>query len=164
MITARNAGLVIAALIVLRAVMAGLLPLSADEAYYWLWSRHLAAGYYDHPPAIAFVIRFGTFLFGDNEFGVRFGGVMLSLLLARRGVPVTLLEAHHDFDRDFRGDTVHPSTLEILDHLGLAERLLQLPHGKPRTLQMVTRAGTFTWRRAAEQTLDVLEAVAREPR
>ncbi|MGZ5925778.1 MAG: glycosyltransferase family 39 protein [Rhizomicrobium sp.] len=80
MITARNAGLVIAALIVLRAVMAGLLPLSADEAYYWLWSRHLAAGYYDHPPAIAFVIRFGTFLFGDNEFGVRFGGVMLSLL------------------------------------------------------------------------------------
>jgi 2-polyprenyl-6-methoxyphenol hydroxylase-like FAD-dependent oxidoreductase len=38
------------------------------------------------------------------------GGMMLALLLARRGVPVTLLEAHKDFDRDFRGDTVHPST------------------------------------------------------
>lgn len=59
--------------------MAAFLPLSADEAYYWLWSRHLAAGYYDHPPAIAFLIRIGTLLFGDNEFGVRFCGVLLSL-------------------------------------------------------------------------------------
>jgi NADPH-dependent 2,4-dienoyl-CoA reductase/sulfur reductase-like enzyme len=49
-------------------------------------------------------------------------GMMLSLLLARQGVPVTLLEGHKDFERDFRGDTVHPSTLEILDQLGLAER------------------------------------------
>ena len=47
-------------------------------------------------------------------------GAMLALLLARRGVPVTLLEMHHDFDRAFRGDTVHPSTLEILDQIGLA--------------------------------------------
>ena len=44
-------------------------------------------------------------------------GVMLSYLLARAGTPVTLLEAHHDFDRDFRGDTIHPSTLEALDAL-----------------------------------------------
>ena len=80
LISARNAGLFIAALIVLRAVMTALLPLSADEAYYWLWSRHLAAGYYDHPPAIAFVIRFGTLLFGDSAFGVRFGGVILSVI------------------------------------------------------------------------------------
>ena len=43
------------------------------------------------------------------------GGSMLALLFARRGVPVTLLEMHKDFDREFRGDTVHPSTLEILD-------------------------------------------------
>lgn len=49
-------------------------------------------------------------------------GVMLSLLLARAGVPVTLLEAHKDFDRDFRGDTIHPSTLEVLDQVGLADR------------------------------------------
>jgi len=38
-------------------------------------------------------------------------GMVLALLLARKGVPVTLLEAHHDFDRDFRGDTIHPATL-----------------------------------------------------
>jgi 2-polyprenyl-6-methoxyphenol hydroxylase-like FAD-dependent oxidoreductase len=58
------------------------------------------------------------------------GGMMLALCLARRGVKVTLLEAHKDFDRAFRGDTVHPSTLEILDQMGLAERLLELPHNK----------------------------------
>ncbi len=68
-------------------------------------------------------------------------GVVLSLLLARRGIPVTLLEAHHDFDRDFRGDTIHPSTLEVLDQLGLADRLLQTPHGEARSLKVVTREG-----------------------
>src|SRR5438132_7878810 len=58
------------------------------------------------------------------------GGVMLALLLARNGVPVTLLEAHPTFDRDFRGDTVHPAILEILDEIGLADRLHELPHVK----------------------------------
>ena len=58
------------------------------------------------------------------------GGMMLSLLLARKGVPVTLLEAHKDFDRDFRGDTIHPSILEILDEIGLAEPLHKLQHVK----------------------------------
>jgi len=53
---------------------------------------------------------------------------MLSLLLARRGVPVTLLEMHKDFDREFRGDTVHPSVMEILDQLGMAEKLHEIPH------------------------------------
>ncbi len=56
------------------------LPLSADEAYYWLWSRHLSAGYFDHPPAIAFVIRLGTLGFGDTPLGVRFGAFALSLV------------------------------------------------------------------------------------
>jgi len=51
-------------------------------------------------------------------------GMVLSLLLARQGVPVTLLESHPDFDRDFRGDTVHPSKLEIMDQLCLVDRLL----------------------------------------
>jgi 2-polyprenyl-6-methoxyphenol hydroxylase-like FAD-dependent oxidoreductase len=64
-------------------------------------------------------------------------GMMVSLLLARAGVPVTLVEAHRDFDRDFRGDMIHPSTLEILDQLGLAERLHLLPHAKMRTLEFV---------------------------
>jgi 2-polyprenyl-6-methoxyphenol hydroxylase-like FAD-dependent oxidoreductase len=58
------------------------------------------------------------------------GGMMLALLLARRGVPVTLLEAHPTFERDFRGDTIHPGILEILDEIGLADRLHQLPHVK----------------------------------
>src|SRR5829696_6923560 len=58
------------------------------------------------------------------------GGLMLALLLARRGVPVTLLEAHSTFDRDFRGDTIHPGILEILDEIGLADRLHQLQHVK----------------------------------
>ena len=56
------------------------------------------------------------------------GGAMLALLLARSGVSVTLLEMHKDFDREFRGDTIHPSTLEVLDQIGLAARLHQFPH------------------------------------
>jgi len=58
------------------------------------------------------------------------GGAVLSLLLARRGIPVTLLEMHKDFDREFRGDTVHPSTIEILDQIGLACKLHEIPHTK----------------------------------
>ena len=57
-------------------------------------------------------------------------GTMLAFMLARQGIPVILLESHLDFDRDFRGDTLHPSILEVLDELGLAGRLLQLPHTK----------------------------------
>lgn len=57
-------------------------------------------------------------------------GAVLALLLARSGVSVKLLEVHKDFDREFRGDTIHPSTLEILDQIGLAEPLHQLPHSK----------------------------------
>jgi 2-polyprenyl-6-methoxyphenol hydroxylase-like FAD-dependent oxidoreductase len=58
------------------------------------------------------------------------GGLMLALLLARGGVPVTLLEAHSTFERDLRGDTIHPGILEILDEIGLADRLHQLRHVK----------------------------------
>lgn len=62
-------------------------------------------------------------------------GVMLGYLLARGGVKVTVLEKHKDFFRDFRGDTVHPSTLEILYELGLLDGFLRLPH------QQVTEVG-----------------------
>ncbi|WP_337267407.1 FAD-dependent oxidoreductase [Oryzifoliimicrobium ureilyticus] len=55
-------------------------------------------------------------------------GLMLGLLLARTGVNVTILERHADFLRDFRGDTIHPSTLDIIDELDLLEDLLKLPH------------------------------------
>ena len=54
-------------------------------------------------------------------------GMMLGLLLARAGVPVTVLEKHGDFLRDFRGDTVHPSTLTILDEIGLRGTFDKVP-------------------------------------
>src|SRR6266478_3511948 len=57
-------------------------------------------------------------------------GMMLGLLLARAGVDVIVLEKHADFLRDFRGDTIHPSTLEVVHELGLLDELLRLPHQK----------------------------------
>lgn len=71
-------------------------------------------------------------------------GMFLALLLARRGVPVTLLELHSDLDRDFRGDTVHASTLEVLDQIGLADGLLDLPHAKMRQVTLHTAARTLS--------------------
>jgi len=61
-------------------------------------------------------------------------GMMLGLLLARAGISVTVLEKHADFFRDFRGDTIHPSTLEIMEEIGLLDDLLKLPHQKARLL------------------------------
>ncbi|MEU6700625.1 FAD-dependent monooxygenase [Pseudonocardia sp. NPDC046786] len=69
------------------------------------------------------------------------GGMLLAYLLARAGMPVTLLERHHDFDRDFRGDSLHPWTLELLDRLGLAGRLLELPHIKALQFRFRTPRG-----------------------
>src|SRR4051812_22786826 len=61
--------------------------------------------------------------------------MMLGLLLARAGRRVVVLEKHRDFLRDFRGDTIHPSTLEVLHELGLAEAFLKLPHQEVRELR-----------------------------
>jgi len=61
-------------------------------------------------------------------------GMMLGMLLARAGVEVLVLEKHADFLRDFRGDTIHPSTLEIMRELGLLDAFLRLPHEEVRTL------------------------------
>ncbi|MCO1578472.1 FAD-dependent oxidoreductase [Crossiella sp. SN42] len=72
------------------------------------------------------------------------GGMVLAYLLGRAGVPVTLLEAQPDFDRDFRGDSLHPYTLELLDTLGLAEDLLRLPHHPARSFRFHTPRGTIT--------------------
>jgi 2-polyprenyl-6-methoxyphenol hydroxylase-like FAD-dependent oxidoreductase len=71
-------------------------------------------------------------------------GAMLGLLLARKGVDVLVLEKHVDFLRDFRGDTIHPSTMEIMDELGLADRLLLLPHTKASQLRFRTPRGAAT--------------------
>ena len=64
-------------------------------------------------------------------------GMMLGYLLARRGVQVTVLEKHQDFFRDFRGDTVHPSTLEVLKELGLLKEFLNLPHEEVTSLGVI---------------------------
>jgi dolichol-phosphate mannosyltransferase len=70
----------LAAAAALRIVFATITPLSYDEAYYWQWSRHLAWGYYDHPPMIAYLVASGSRLLGSSELGVRL--VPLSLALA----------------------------------------------------------------------------------
>src|SRR5437660_12869412 len=57
-------------------------------------------------------------------------GIMVGYLMARAGIHVVVLEKHADFLRDFRGDTVHPSTLEVMHELGLIEGLLARPHQK----------------------------------
>jgi 4-amino-4-deoxy-L-arabinose transferase-like glycosyltransferase len=75
----RNTVLTILALVALRLVTAAWTPLIFDEAYYWMWSRHLALSYYDHPPAIAVLIRLGTMIAGDTEFGVRLVSILLAL-------------------------------------------------------------------------------------
>lgn len=62
-------------------------------------------------------------------------GLMLGYLLARAGVQVTVIEKHGDFLRDFRGDTIHPSTLQIMHHLGLLDEFLSLPHQRAPRLQ-----------------------------
>jgi len=61
-------------------------------------------------------------------------GMMLGFLLARAGVRVTVLEKHADFLRDFRGDTIHPSTLELMHELGLLDEFLKLPHSRVERL------------------------------
>jgi 2-polyprenyl-6-methoxyphenol hydroxylase-like FAD-dependent oxidoreductase len=68
-------------------------------------------------------------------------GAMAGFLLARAGVDVLVLEKHGDFLRDFRGDTVHPSTLEILDELGLADRFLAIPHSELPHAELRTTSG-----------------------
>src|ERR1700723_3806358 len=62
-------------------------------------------------------------------------GVMLGFLLARAGVGVVVLEKHRDFFRDFRGDTIHPSTLQIMHELGMLDAFLKLPHSQVRSLR-----------------------------
>jgi 2-polyprenyl-6-methoxyphenol hydroxylase-like FAD-dependent oxidoreductase len=70
-------------------------------------------------------------------------GAMLGFLLARAGLEVLVLEKHGDFLRDFRGDTIHPSTLEVIDELGLIDDFLSLPHRKVSELNAVLDQGSF---------------------
>ena len=97
----RDASILVLTLVALRLVAAAVTPLTFDEAYYWTWSKHLAFGYYDHPPMVALVIRAGTMIAGDTELGVRLVSVLLALPMSFAvyrsaailfgGVPVELL-------------------------------------------------------------------------
>jgi hypothetical protein len=75
----RNTVLTILALVVLRLIAAAWTPLTFDEAYYWMWSKHLSFGYYDHPPMVAALILLGTVMADDTEFGVRLVSILLAL-------------------------------------------------------------------------------------
>ncbi|MGA7317490.1 MAG: FAD-dependent monooxygenase, partial [Silvibacterium sp.] len=70
-------------------------------------------------------------------------GIMLGLLLARAGLPVTVLEKHKDFFRDFRGDTIHPSTLELMDELGLLDKLLEIRHTQVNRIAAIVGGQSF---------------------
>lgn len=86
---------ILTVLTLLRVAISAVFPLAADEAYHWEWSRHLAFGYYDHPPMTAYVIHIFTTLLGDNEIGVRFGAVVCMTLAS-----VVMFK----FGRDISGD------------------------------------------------------------
>ncbi|MGY4348633.1 hypothetical protein ACVWXM_005100 [Bradyrhizobium sp. GM7.3] len=74
------AAAIIAAMTLLRIVYASVIELRTDEAYYWTWSQETALSFLDHPPGIAWLIRFGTAIFGDTTLGVRFGGIVAMLV------------------------------------------------------------------------------------
>src|SRR4030088_2030829 len=64
----------------LRMIYAGAIELRTDEAYYWTWSKENVLSFLDHPPMTAWFIRFGTAIFGDSNFGVRFAGLVAMLV------------------------------------------------------------------------------------
>ena len=74
------ATVVVIAMTVLRMIYASAIELRTDEAYYWTWSKEAALSFLDHPPMIAWFIRFGTAIFGDTDLGVRFGGIVAMLI------------------------------------------------------------------------------------
>ena len=87
------AWLALAAVTVLRIAVAAATPLTPDEAYYWVWSRAPAAGYYDHPPMVAYWAWAGVALFGDTALGVRLlaplSAALASILLVRAGTDLS---------------------------------------------------------------------------
>src|SRR3954469_14813710 len=80
----------------MRLVYAGVLELRTDEAYYWTWSKEGVLSFLDHPPMIAWFIRFGTTLFGDTNLGVRFAGI-LAMLVTQLLIANIVRRVTHDF-------------------------------------------------------------------
>jgi hypothetical protein len=86
----------IAAMTALRLTYAGAIELRTDEAYYWTWSKESALSFLDHPPMIAWFIRFGTSIFGDTNLGVRFAGI-LAMLATQLLLADIVRRVTHDF-------------------------------------------------------------------
>jgi 4-amino-4-deoxy-L-arabinose transferase-like glycosyltransferase len=87
---------IIATMTAMRLVYAGVLELRTDEAYYWTWSKEGVLSFLDHPPMIAWFIRFGTALFGDTNLGVRFAGI-LAMLVTQLLIADIVRRVTHDF-------------------------------------------------------------------
>jgi 4-amino-4-deoxy-L-arabinose transferase-like glycosyltransferase len=86
----------IAAMTVMRLIYAGVMELRTDEAYYWTWSKESQLAFLDHPPGIAWLIRFGTSIFGDTNLGVRFGGIV-AMLVTQLLLADIVRRVTHDF-------------------------------------------------------------------
>jgi hypothetical protein len=86
----------IAAMTALRLVYAGVIELRTDEAYYWTWSKESVLSFLDHPPMIAWFVRFGTAIFGDTNLGVRFAGI-LAMLTTQLLLADIVRRVTHDF-------------------------------------------------------------------
>ena len=86
----------IAAMTAMRLVYAGAIELRTDEAYYWTWSKESVLSFLDHPPGIAWCIRFGTAIFGDTNLGVRFSGIV-AMLVTQLLLADIVRRVTHDF-------------------------------------------------------------------
>ncbi|WP_423887773.1 glycosyltransferase family 39 protein [Bradyrhizobium sp.] len=104
----------VAAMTVLRGVYAGLIDLRTDEAYYWTWSKENVLSFLDHPPMIAWFIRFGTAIFGDTSFGARFAG-----LVAMLGTELLLADIVWRRTRDIRATIIAVAMMEASLYYGL---------------------------------------------
>jgi 4-amino-4-deoxy-L-arabinose transferase-like glycosyltransferase len=104
----------VAAMTVLRGVYAGLIDLRTDEAYYWTWSKESVLSFLDHPPMIAWFIRFGTAIFGDTSFGARFAG-----LVAMLGTQLLLADIVWRRTRDVRATVIVVAMMEASLYYGL---------------------------------------------
>jgi 4-amino-4-deoxy-L-arabinose transferase-like glycosyltransferase len=105
---------VMAAMTALRIAYANLLELRTDEAYYWTWSKEHALSFLDHPPMIAWFIRFGTAIFGDTAFGVRFAGLLAMLV-----TQVLLADIVWRVTRDIRAIVFAVTMMEAALYYGL---------------------------------------------
>src|ERR1700754_393058 len=86
----------IAAMTALRVIYASVIDLRTDEAYYWTWSKESVLSFLDHPPMIAWFIRFGTAIFGDTNLGVRFAGIV-AMLVTQLLLADIVRRVTHDF-------------------------------------------------------------------